>query len=241
VTELPARTAAKRAAGRAAAERYVRSGMRVGLGTGSTAVWAIRRIGELLADGSLVDVAGVPTSQASRDEALAAGVPLTTLDEHPRLDVAIDGADEVSPAFDLIKGGGGAHLHEKVVAQASARFVVVVDEAKLVPALGTGFRVPVEVVPLAREPERLFLESLGASVVQRTTADGPAYETAEGNLILDADFGPIGDPAALLARLEGRGGIVAVGLFVGLTSVVVVAGADGQVHELTPRSATPRS
>jgi ribose 5-phosphate isomerase A len=241
VTALPARTAAKRAAGRAAAERYVRSGMRVGLGTGSTAVWATRRIGELVADGTLVDVVGVPTSGASHDEAVAAGVPLTTLDEHPRLDVAIDGADEVSPALDLIKGGGGAHLHEKVVAQASERFVVVVDEAKLVPALGTGFPVPIEVVPVAREPERLFLESLGATARRRTTADGRPYETAEGNLILDADFGPIDDPGSLLALLEDRAGIVGVGLFVGMASVVVVAGADGEVRELSPPSVTPGS
>src|SRR3954465_5313940 len=105
--------------------------MRVGLGTGSTAVWAVRRLGELLADGTLVDVVGVPTSRSSLEEALTSGVPLTTLDEHPRLDVTVDGADEVSPELDLVKGGGGAHLHEKVVAQATDRLVIVVDEPKL--------------------------------------------------------------------------------------------------------------
>jgi ribose 5-phosphate isomerase A len=232
VTDLDARTQAKRAAGRAAAERYVRSGQRVGLGTGSTAVWAIRRLGELLADGSLTDIVGVPTSGAAADEARTCGVPLGTLGDHPRLDVTIDGADEVSPAFDLVKGGGGAHLHEKVVAQASTHLVIVVDEAKLVPSLGTTFAVPVEVVQAAVRPESEFLTSLGATPIRRMTGAGP-YVTQEGNAILDATFGPIPDPANLLATLDARAGVMAVGLFVGMRPTVVVAGLDG-VRELLP-------
>ncbi len=140
MTDLDARTAAKRAAGEAAVERFVHDGMRVGLGTGSTAVWALRRIGALLAAGDLGDIAGVPTSSASESEARACGIPLTTLDAHPFLDVTIDGADEVSPTLDLVKGGGGAHLREKIVAQASGRLVIVVDETKLVPAAGHRLR-----------------------------------------------------------------------------------------------------
>jgi ribose 5-phosphate isomerase A len=206
--------------------------MRVGLGTGSTAVWAVRRLGGLLGDGTLTDVAGVPTSDASAREATDCGIQLTTLDDHPRLDLTVDGADEVSPTLDLVKGGGGAHLREKIVAQASERLVIVVDEAKLVPALGTGFAVPVEVVPMARHPERVFLESLGARVTQRSALDGTPFVTDEGNWILDADLGPIADPAALLDRLRERAGVVEVGLFLGMASVVLVATPDGEVRTL---------
>jgi ribose 5-phosphate isomerase A len=230
------RTAAKRAAGEAAVDRYVRAGMRVGLGTGSTAVWAVRRLGQRLTDGSLSDVLGVPTSTASEREASTCGVPLTTLDDNPRLDVTIDGADEVAPNLDLIKGGGGAHLHEKIVAQASDRLVIVVDETKLVPLLGTSVPVPVEVEMFARRPEREFLVSLGASVTERTDADGALFLTQEGNLVLDASFGPLADPGRILAALERRAGVVEVGLFLDMASVVVVAGADGSIRELTSRS-----
>jgi len=229
-------TAAKRAAGRAAVDRFVRSETAVGLGTGSTAVWAVRRLGELLSDGTLEDVLGVPTSDATAAEARACGIPLTTLDEHPRLDVTIDGADEVDPDLNLVKGGGGAHLREKIVAQASDRLVIVVDENKLVPALGTGFAIPVEVVPMALRPEREHLERLGYAVTERVAADGRPFVTDEGNRILDASTGPLADPAALLADLEGRAGVVEVGLFLGMTSVVLVAGADGGVRELSPGS-----
>jgi len=235
VTELDARTRAKREAGFAAVDRYVRPGMVIGLGTGSTAVWAVRRVGELLATGALSDVCAVATSGASAAEASLCGVPLTSLDEHPRLTVTIDGADEVAPSLDLIKGGGGAHLREKVVAQASDQLVIVVDEDKLVPVLGTSFAVPVEVISMAQRPEREFLEFLGATVSLRTAADGSVFVTDEGNHILDAAFGPIGDPAGLLRGLQDRAGIVEVGLFLGLTSLVVVAGPDG-VRELRPGS-----
>ena len=209
------RTAAKRAAGEAAADRFVADGMRVGLGTGSTAVWAIRRIAERLADGSLRDVLGVPTSAASEAEAVGVGIPLTTLDDHPVLDVTVDGADEVSPRLDLVKGGGGAHLREKIVAQASLRLVVVVDEAKLVPALGTGFA----------DPGRGGADGAAARAgVPRGArraghrADGRGrqpFVTDEGNHILDADFGPLAEPAVLLEALHSRAGVVEVGLFLG--------------------------
>jgi ribose 5-phosphate isomerase A len=232
VTNDP-QSAAKQRAGETAVDRYVRSGMRVGLGTGSTAVWAIRRLGALLASGALTDVAGVPTSEASRAEAQVCGVPLTTLDDDPRLDLTIDGADEVSPALDLVKGAGGAHLREKVVAQASDRLVIVCDPSKLVAALGENFAIPVEVVRMARRPEQEFLESLGARVGWRQRSDGAGpFVTDEGNWILDADFGALPDPAAVLRRLQARAGVVEVGLFLGLADVVLVAEPDG-VRELT--------
>ncbi len=235
MTELDARTAAKREVGHAAVARYVRPGMRIGLGTGSTAVWAIRRVGELLTSGALSDIEAVPTSEASAAEARTCGIALTTLDEHPRLALTIDGADEVSPALDLIKGGGGAHLREKIVAQASDRLIIVVDEAKLVPRLGTGFALPVEVIQMALRPEREFLESLGATVSLRNRADGQRFVTDEGNWILDAATGPLDDPAQLLRQLQDRAGVVEVGLFLGMTSVVLVAGPGG-VRELRPGS-----
>lgn len=230
MTELDPRTQAKRAAGEAAVDTYVRSGQHVGLGTGSTAVWAIRRIGARLADGTLTDVSGIATSHAAATEAAACGIPLITFDDVPRLDVTIDGADEVSPAHDLVKGGGGAHLREKVVAQASERLVIVVDEAKLVSALGSTFRIPVEVIQLARRVEHDYLTGLGADVRRRETDDRP-FVTDEGNWILDADFGPIGDPGALLRTLQSRAGIVEVGLFIDMNPTVLVASVDG-VREL---------
>ena len=233
MTELDPRTQAKRAAAEAAVDRYVRSGQRVGLGTGSTAVWAIRRIGARLADGTLTDLAGIATSGAAAAAAAACGIPLVTFDDVARLDLTIDGADEVSPSLDLVKGGGGAHLRELVVAQASDHLVIVVDEAKLVPALGSTFAVPVEVFRLARRVEHDYLTSLGAEVRRRET-DGEPFVTDEGNWILDADFGAIGDPAALLRSLQARAGIAAVGLFVGLHPTVLVAGLEG-VRELASR------
>ena len=234
MTSLDERVAAKRAAGDAAADRYVSDGMVVGLGSGSTALWAIRRIGARIGEGSLGGVVGVPTSHASAHEAVSCGIPLTTLDDHPRIDVTLDGADEVAPNLDVIKGGGGALLGEKIVAQASHSLVIVVDEPKLVPALGTGFPVPVAVDPFALRVEELFLESLGATVSRRTTATGELFVSDQGHHILDADFGPVTEPAALLELLHRRAGVMEVGLFLGLTSCVVVAGADGGIRVLEP-------
>ncbi len=234
MTDTAAVTAAKQAAGEAAVDDCVRSGTAVGLGTGSTAVWAIRRIGAHLASGRLVGIVGIATSEASAREAAACGIPLTTFDDHPVLDVTIDGADEVDPALDLIKGGGGAHLREKLVAQASRRLAIVVDPAKLSPALGTHFDLPVEVVQMGRVPETRFLESLGFAVEWRHR-EGQPYVTDEGNWILDASTGPIPDKAGLLDTLLRRAGVVEVGLFLGLTSSVYVAHPDG-VQQLTRHS-----
>jgi ribose 5-phosphate isomerase A len=216
-----------------AAVDEVRSGMAVGLGTGSTAIFATRRIGALLAEGALRDLVAFPTSDETRREAEALGIPLLP-NELPRgLDVTIDGADEVDPALNLIKGGGGAHLREKIVAQATARELIVVDESKLSPKLGTKHALPLEVLELGWASQARFVESLGASVAVRIGSDGERFRTDQGNLILDAAFGPIDDPGALAAELAGRAGIVEHGLFLGLTSAVVVAGRDG-VRWLTP-------
>lgn len=211
----------------------VRSGMVLGLGSGSTATLAIRRIGALLASGALTDIAGVPTSAAIAAEATSAGIPLTTLEAHSTLDLTIDGADEVDPALNLIKGGGGALLREKIVAEASRYELIIVDESKLSPRLGTNWAVPVEVVTFGYGAQIRFLRGLGAEPLLRMRDDGTPFVTDHGNYILDCDFGPIADPVELTRRLDARAGIVEHGLFTGLVSAVLVASADG-VRELTP-------
>jgi ribose 5-phosphate isomerase A len=223
----------KRAAGEQAVE-WVEPGMVVGLGTGSTAVWAIRRIGELLASGSLSGIVGIPTSSASEELARELGIPLSTLSDHPVIDLTIDGADEVDPELNVIKGGGGALLHEKIVAQASLREVIVVDEAKLSPALGTLHPLPVEVVPFAERTEEEYLADMGASVVMRRHADGSTYVTDEGNWILDCTFGPIADVARLSDLISRRAGVVEHGLFLGLATDLLVASATGIEHRPAP-------
>lgn len=207
--------------------RYVESGMTVGLGTGSTAIFAIRRIGAMLQRGELKNVVCFATSRASWDAAVELRVPMLTEDLPKNIDLTIDGADEVDPQLNLIKGGGGALLREKLVAQASAREIIVVDESKLSPRLGTLHVLPIEVLPFGWRSQARFLESLGARYIIRQTADGKEYRTDQGNLILDCGFGPIADPAGLARKLEARAGIVEHGLFLGLTSLLVVSGTSG--------------
>lgn len=222
---------------RAAAERaveLVEAGMVVGLGHGSTAIHAVRRIAALLESGGLREVVGVPCSATIEAEARRLGIPLASLDDRAVVDITIDGADEVDPRLNLIKGGGGALLREKMVAQASRREVIVVDEGKLTGALGTRFAVPVEVVTFSWGASARFLAGLGAAVSLRRTADGAPFHTDQGNLILDCAFGPIGDPEALAAAMERRAGIVEHGLFLGLATDVIVAGAGGVRHIQLP-------
>lgn len=223
----------KQAAGERAAD-WVEPGMVVGLGTGSTAIYAIRRIGALIQSGELRDVLGVPTSKASEAAALEVGIPLTTLGEHPVVDLTIDGADEVDPELNLIKGAGGALLREKIVAQASLREVIVVDEAKLSPMLGSSHALPVEIVPFAWRPEEEYLADLGADVNVRRGADNDVYVTDEGNWIMDCTFAPIQDLQRLSDRLARRAGIVDHGLFIGLATDLLVAGANGVEHRTAP-------
>jgi ribose 5-phosphate isomerase A len=223
----------KRAAGELAAT-WVDSGMVVGLGTGSTAVHAIRAIGARIAAGELREVVGIPTSRASEAEAVTAGIPLTTLAEQPVVDLTIDGADEVDPQLDLIKGAGGAQWREKIVAQASVREVIVCDASKVVAGLGTNYPVPVEVSQFGWRPEADYLDDLGADVVIRRGADGAEFVTDEGNWILDCRFAPIADPARLAAQLDRRAGIVEHGLFLGLATDLLVATDAGVEHRTRP-------
>ena len=183
----------KELAGRAAAELVV-SGNIVGLGTGSTAYFAVLALGERVKSG--LKIIGIPTSVATAELARAVGIPLSTLDEHPEIDITIDGADEVDSQLRLIKGGGGALLREKIIAAASKKMVVVADSTKLVPALGK-FPLPVEIIPFAEVVLEKKLTTLGASCKLRNRADGTAFVTDEGHHILDCSFGRIADPPAL--------------------------------------------
>lgn len=211
------------------AVREVQSGQVLGLGTGSTARYAVLAIAERLRAGELVDVIGIPTSEATRALALAQGIPLAPLEAHAVVDLAIDGADEVDPALDLIKGLGGALLREKAVEVRAKRFIVIADESKWVPRLGTKAPVPVEVGE-ARWRELLpELRALGCEPALRRTAGSDApFITDGGNVIVDCRFaGGIPDPAALARALDRLGGVLAHGLFLGMATSVISAGAGG--------------
>lgn len=218
---------AKRAVARHAAG-MVESGMRLGLGTGSTAAFFLDELAGRLARGEIANVRGVPTSRRTAEHAARVGIPLATLDEAPELDLVVDGADEVDPRLDLIKGHGGALLWEKIVAQAGARMVVIADESKLVDRLGTKVSVPVEVVPFGVVAQDLYLRSLGAEPTLRLTPDGAPYVSDGGHNIVDARFpGGIEDPADVDRRLSARAGVVETGLFLGMASVALIGGPSG--------------
>jgi ribose 5-phosphate isomerase A len=217
----------KEAAGRAAAE-LVRDGDIVGLGTGSTAYFAVVALGERVKAG--LKITGIPTSVQTAELARALGIPLTTLDEHPEIDITIDGADEVDPKLNLIKGGGGALLREKVVASVTKKMVVVADSGKVVATLGR-FPLPVEVISFARTVVEKKIVALGATPKLRTKSDGTPYLTDNGNQILDCSFEAIVDPAALARELNGMPGVVEHGLFIGLAKLALVGRGD-RVEEL---------
>lgn len=217
------------------AAQWVTSGMIVGLGTGSTAIYATRWIARMLREGRLREICAVATSAATATAARQLGIPLLADDDARDIDLSIDGADEVTAALDLIKGRGGALLREKIVAEASLRRVIVVDESKLSAKLGMRKPVPVEIVSFAWRRQAEYLRSLGGEPRLRTQPGGAPSVTDQGNLILDVSFGPIDDPAGLAVAIRRRAGIVEHGLFIGLTSDVIVSGPNG-VRHLTPGS-----
>jgi len=207
---------------------FVRDGMVLGLGTGSTARHVIEVLAERIRSGELRDIVGVPTSRATEHHARQLGIPLTTLDQEPRLDLAIDGADEVDPHLDLIKGLGGALLWEKIVATASEQLLIVVDSGKLVDRLGRGSPVPVEVVPFGWTTHLAYIDLLGARATLRQSADGEPFRTDSGNYILDCAFdNGLVDATRIEREFRHRVGIVESGLFLGMADVVVVGDAGG--------------
>ena len=225
--------ALKRAAAARALEG-VRDGMVLGLGTGSTVRFFLDLLGERVRAGDLSAVVGVPTSRRTAEIARAQGIRVSRLRAPTRLHLSVDGADEVDPGGNLIKGLGGALLREKIVAQASDRFVVIVDEGKVVERLGTRGPLPVEVTRFGSSRHLAFVAELGAEVAPRRAADGSRYVTSNGNYILDARFPEgIEDPAALDGSLRARAGIVEHGLFLGMTTQALIA-APGGVRSIEP-------
>lgn len=220
----------KEAAARASL-RFVRDGNIVGLGSGSTAAYAVRLLGERVRAG--LNIRGIPTSNHTRELAGSLGIPLITFSEARQIDVTIDGADEVDGDLSLIKGGGGALLHEKVVASASRQVVIIGDSGKLVQTLGK-FPVPVEVISFAEPLVKREIEALGATVELRQ-ADGRPFVTDEGHHILDCHFGRVSDPPALAERLSETPGIVEHGLFIGLATVALIA-RGREIIELSRRA-----
>jgi ribose 5-phosphate isomerase A len=214
----------------ARALEHVRDGMKLGLGTGSTAKHFVELLGMRVRDG--LDVIGVPTSEATRTDAIRCGIRLTTLDDIDRLDLTIDGADEIDPALNVIKGGGGALLREKIVAAASDQMIVIADDAKWVECLGH-FPLPVEVIPFGlaatqRAMAGAFAEcGVSGQMVLRKTKDGHAFVTDGGHWIVDAHLERIVDAPHLARSLNAIPGVVEHGLFIGLASMVVLAGAQG--------------
>jgi len=214
----------------ARAVELVRPGMRVGLGTGSTAKHFVALLAERVRGG--LDIVGVPTSEATRADAARQGVPLTTLEDTPELDLTVDGADEIAPDLTLIKGGGGALLREKIVAAASARMIVIADESKYVPMLGR-FPLPIEIVPFGMRPTHRAVEAAahacdcpGAAALRRTR-EGHAFVTDGGHWLLDAALVRIPEPASLARRLVAIPGVMEHGLFIGLAHMAIIAGSDG--------------
>lgn len=206
----------------------VESGMVLGLGTGSTVRHLVELLGDALGSGALTDIVGVPTSVQTERQAIEVGIPLIELGDRPALDLTIDGADEVSPELDLIKGLGGALLREKMVAQASKRLLIISDDSKLVDRLGTLQPLPVEVIDWALSAQTRFLEGTGARVALRRNADGEAVRSDNGNVFLDCTFpGGIEDPAALDRLLASRAGVVDSGLFLDMATLAIIAGAEG--------------
>ncbi|KAL2546049.1 putative ribose-5-phosphate isomerase 1 [Forsythia ovata] len=216
------------------AVEHVKSGMVVGLGTGSTAKHAVARIAELMRQGKLKDIIGIPTSKMTHEQAVSLGIPLSDLDSHPVVDLAIDGADEVDPGLNLVKGRGGSLLREKMVESASKKFIVIVDESKLVNYVGgSGLAMPVEVIPFCwnhslKRLVTLFADAGCAGELRKCAETGEAFVTDNGNYIIDLyfekDIGDLNEASDLILRLPG---IVEHGMFLGLATSLIVAGVEG--------------
>lgn len=228
--DFDALNAEKQLAARAAV-LSVQTGSVIGLGSGSTATYAIRFLADRVRQG--LEITGIPTSKKTKQLAEELGIPLTTLADHPQIDLDIDGADEIDPDLNLIKGGGGALLREKIIASASKRFVVVAESTKQVSRLGK-FPLPVEVIQFAEPVVSRKIEALGAQVTLRRYAYDNPFVTDEGHHILDCAFGEIPDPPALAQKLKSIPGVVEHGLFIGMAELALI-GKAGEVLQLRAR------
>jgi ribose 5-phosphate isomerase A len=206
---------------------HVVSGNVLGLGTGSTVRFALERLAVQIKAGAIKDVVGIPSSIQTEEISLHLGIPLTSFDHYTKIDLTIDGADEVDPALNLIKGGGGALLREKVLAQASNKNIIIIDKTKFSKRIGTRWPVPIEIIPFAWPVEAAYLRTLEGEPLLRMKGDGSPFTTDQGNYVLDCRFGVIHDPDQLAASLEGRAGIVEHGLFLHLATEVIIADEDG--------------
>lgn len=209
------------------AVEYIKSGMVLGFGTGSTFNHVLYVLAEKIKSGKLKNIVGVASSDKTEALANELKIATTSLVKNPKLDLTIDGADEVDEKLNLIKGGGAAHLREKVLAQASNHYIIIVDNSKVSKYLGERWAIPIEVIKMAISVEANFLKSIGAKVTQRTDPEGNAIITDEGNYILDANFGIIRNPNDVAIKLENRAGIVEHGLFVGMANHVIIAREKG--------------
>ncbi|HSG31746.1 MAG TPA: ribose-5-phosphate isomerase RpiA [Thermodesulfobacteriota bacterium] len=214
------------------AVKNVESGMVLGLGTGATANLALQELSRLINEGSLKEIVGIPSSNQTEKLALELGIPLITFEQKSEIDLNIDGADEVDLDLNLIKGGGGALLREKVIAQASNKNIIVCDQNKLSPKLGTKWALPVQIMEFAYRPVAKFVEDLGADVVLRKSQSGDIFKTEQGNIILDCNFGQIDNLSNLNQALNNKAGIVEHGLFLGIADEVIVGKSDS-VETLT--------
>jgi len=214
----------KKLAGEKALE-YIEDNMIIGIGTGSTVEYTIRKLGELVRDG--LKIQGIPTSVHTQRLAKEENIPLTTLEEHPSIDVTIDGADEVDSNLNLIKGGGGALTREKIVAFNSKKLIIVVDDSKVVKCLGIDFPLPVEVVKFGWNATKKTLENFGCDVKLREIMPGEPFITDNGNYVLDCEFDRIDDPVQLEFDINNIPGVVENGLFIGLADKVIVGGKQG--------------
>jgi ribose 5-phosphate isomerase A len=224
---------AEKQAAAQASIRFVQDGNIVGLGTGSTAAYAVRFLAERVRSG--LKIRGIPTSNETHELSVSLGIPLVTLDEFQSIDVTIDGADEIDPQLQIIKGGGAAFLREKIIASASRQLVIIADSTKLVPVLGK-VPLPVEVIPFAQALVSLEIAALGATVSIRRDSSGKPWKTDEGHHILDCYFGRISDPTGLARRLEEIPGVVEHGLFLHMADVVLVGGDSGVQELRAPKS-----
>ncbi len=206
---------------------YVKSGMILGLGSGSTVFFMLRELGKRIREGELKSIVGIPSSKQTERFAQEFGIHLSNMDKYPQIDLTIDGADEVDRDLNLIKGGGGALLREKILAQSSERFLVAVDETKLVNELGKKSPIPVEVVPFGYLASKKYLETIGHQVTIRTNKNGAVFKTDQGNFILDFHASGNLDYYELSSILKYRAGIVEHGLFLGMADEVIIAGKKG--------------